>query len=174
MSLPIAAGTWNLDAGHTQIGFSVRHLGISTVRGIFRKFAGNAVVGADGSFALEVSAETASVDSGNEGRDGHIQGPDFFDTANHPTITVRAKSADLADAEGVVHAELTLKGITKPVDLHVKYNGSSVFPMDKSLHAGFEVTGSILRSEFNLGWGVPLVSDEVKFAFEVQLVHQAS
>jgi polyisoprenoid-binding protein YceI len=171
MTLPIDSGTWTVDAAHTQLSFSVRHLGISSVRGIFRTFEGKAVL-ADGNVNLEVTAQVKSIDTGNEARDGHLQSPDFFDSASHPTATFRATGVDLTGANGVVKGELTLKGITHPISLNTTFNGTAVFPMDKSVHAGFEASGTFLRSAFGVSYGVPMVSDEVKLVLEVQLVHQ--
>jgi polyisoprenoid-binding protein YceI len=171
-ALPIEAGTWKVDTAHTQLGFAVRHLGISTVRGIFRTFDGSVVVD-ESTAQIEVSAELASVDSGNQGRDEHLQGDHFFDTANHPQLMFRATSIELANENsGVINGDLTIRGITKPVTLNAVFNGTGTFPVDNSLHAGFEASGSFNRTDFGVNFGVPMVSDEVQLDLQVQLIRQ--
>jgi polyisoprenoid-binding protein YceI len=171
-SLPIPAGTYAIDDWHSQLGFSVRHLGISTVRGSFTKYAGSLVVGADlASTSVTIDAEMASAHTGNAGRDEHIQGADFFDSANHPTMSFR--STGIAEKGGSKYAltgDLTLRGVTKPVTLDVDFNGSNVFPMDQSTHVGFGATGTIKRTDFGVNYGVPLVSENVELHLEVQFV----
>jgi polyisoprenoid-binding protein YceI len=170
MSLPIEAGTWALDTWHTQLGFAVRHLGISTVRGLFKSYDGSVVV--DGSGAkIDVWAELTSVETGNPGRDQHLQGADFFDSANHPKLTFTSTAIDTA--AGTITGDLTIKGVTKPITLNTTFNGTGTFPMDQSFHAGFVATGSFNRSDFGVSYGVPLVSDSVELTLDVQLVKQA-
>jgi polyisoprenoid-binding protein YceI len=173
MALPIESGTWKLDTWHTQLGFSVRHLGISTVRGLFREYDGTVVVDDAGAASIDVSAQMTSVDTGNEGRDGHLQGGDFFDSATHPTMSFVSTSVESnGDNTGVLHGNLTVKGVTKPISLAATFNGTGVFPMDNSFHAGFVATGSFNRTDFGVSYGVPLVSDEVQLVLDVQLVKQ--
>ena len=175
MSLPIPAGTYGIDPVHTQIGFAVKHLGISTVRGTFDQFTGSLIVGADlASTKVEVDASIGSINTGNGGRDGHLQGADFFDTENHPTMSFRSAGIDTNGDDYVLNGELTLRGVTKAVALAVTFNGSGVFPMDKSTHFGFEAVGEINRTDFGVSYGVPLVSDKVKLSLDVQFVQPAA
>jgi polyisoprenoid-binding protein YceI len=175
MSLPVPAGTYGIDTMHTQIGFAVKHLGISTVRGTFDQFSGSLVVGDDlASTKVSVDAEIRSINSGNSGRDGHLHGADFFDTENHPTMTFRSTGIESIGDNYVLNGDLTLRGITKPLALAVAFNGSGVFPMDKSTHFGFEATGELNRSDFGVSYGVPLVSDKVKLSLDVQFVQPAA
>jgi polyisoprenoid-binding protein YceI len=173
MALPIESGSWKLDTWHTQLGFSVRHLGISTVRGLFREYDGSVNVADDGTASIEVTAQMSSVDTGNEGRDGHLQGDGFFDSANHPTMTFTSTSIDTTgENTGVIHGNLTIRGVTRPISLATTFNGTGTFPMDNSFHAGFVATGAFSRSDFGVSFGVPLVSDEVQLMLDVQIVKQ--
>ena len=116
----------------------------------------------------------ASVNSGNTMRDQHIHGADFFDVENHPTLTFGAAAVNEIDGGYELHGQLTLKGITQPIVLATTYNGSNVFPMDQSTHYGFSASGTISRSAFAMGYGVPMVSDDVKLTLEAQFISPAS
>ena len=175
MSLPIPVGTYGIDTVHSQLAFAVKHLGISTVRGTFDTFSGSLTVGADlASTAVTIAAEMGSVNSGNAGRDGHLQGDTFFDTANHPSMTFRSTSVEAKGDDYILHGDLTIRGITKPVSLATSFNGSGTFPMDQSTHFGFEATGQIARTDFGVSFGVPMVSDTVKLTLDVQFIQPAS
>jgi polyisoprenoid-binding protein YceI len=174
MPLPIPEGTYGIDKVHSQIGFAVRHLGISTVRGTFDRFDGSLTVGADiHATTVSLDAEMKSVNSGNEGRDGHLHGDQFFDADNHPTMTFRSTSITPRGDDYVLNGDLTIRGITKPIALDVTFNGSNTFPMDQSTHFGFEATGTLSRSDFGASYGVPMVSDSVRLALDVQFVQPA-
>ena len=175
VSLPIAAGTYAIDTVHSQLGFAVRHLGISNVRGTFDTFSGSLVVGetlADTSVTIE--AEMASINSGNSMRDGHVHGEAFLDVANHPTMTFRTTSIVESAGGYTMTGDLTIRGTTQPLVLAATYNGAAVFPVDNSNHHGFSATGSISRSAFGVSYGVPMVSDEVQLTLDVQFVGAAS
>ena len=174
MSLPMAPGTYGIDTMHSQLGFSVEHLGISIVRGTFDRYRGSLTVGetlADTSVTLD--AEMTSMNSGNAMRDGHMHGADFFDVANHPTMTFRSTSIVDAGDNYEMTGDLTIRATTQPVTFSVTYNGSAVFPMDQSTHHGFAAVGSISRSEYGMSYGVPLVSDEVALSLELQFIQPA-
>lgn len=174
MSLPIPAGTYGIDAMHSQLGFSITHLGISIVRGTFDKYEGSLTVGASlADTVVTIDAEMASINSGNAMRDGHMHGEDFFDVANHPTMSFRSTSIEESDSGYAMTGDLTIKGITQSVTLATDYNGSGVFPMDKSTHFGFAARGNISRSAFGVSYGVPMVSDDVKLCLDVQFVQPA-
>jgi polyisoprenoid-binding protein YceI len=175
MTLPIPAGSYGIDTAHSQLGFAIRHLGISTVRGTFDTFTGSLTVGdalADTSVAI--SAEMASVNTGNEGRDGHLHGEHFFDTGNHPTMTFASTAIEAAGDAYILHGDLTIRGITKPIALATTFNGDASFPMDGSTHFGFEATGQIARTDFGVSYGVPMASDTVKLTLDVQFVQPAA
>jgi polyisoprenoid-binding protein YceI len=175
-TLPIPSGTYAIDDWHSQLGFSVRHLGISTVRGSFDKYTGSLVVGDDlAATSVTIEAEMGSANTGNPGRDGHLQGEDFFDAANHPTMSFRSTSiADQGDNKFALTGDLTIRGTTKPVTLDVSFNGSGVFPMDQSTHVGFGATGTIKRTDFGVNYGVPLVSENVELNLDLQFVAPAT
>jgi polyisoprenoid-binding protein YceI len=171
-TLPIPAGTYSIDNWHSQLGFAVRHLGISTVRGSFTQYDGSLVVGEDlASTSVTFSAEMASAHTGNAGRDEHLQGEHFFDAANHPTMTFQSTAiAATGQSTYALTGDLTIRGTTKPVTLDVTFNGSGVFPMDQTTHVGFGASGVIKRTDFGVDYGVPLVSENVDLNLELQFV----
>lgn len=165
------AGVWAVDTGHTQIGFSIRHLGISTVRGFFTDYAGAAIIGDDlESSSITISAKTSSVNTGNSWRDGHLQGADFLDCENHPEMSFASTSLVAADDAYALEGDLTIRGVTKRVPFSLAFYGTDVFAVDSKTHAGFLATATILRSDFGAGYGVPVASDEVKIRIDAQLV----
>jgi polyisoprenoid-binding protein YceI len=174
MVLPIPSGTYGIDTVHSQIGFGVKHLGISVVRGTFDRFSGALFVGetlADTVVAIE--AEMASINSGNSLRDQHVHGAEFLDIINHPQMSFRSTSITESGAGYTMTGDLTIKGATNPVVLQASYNGAALFPIDGSTHHGFSATATISRSSFGVSYGVPLVSDEVTLALEVQFITSA-
>lgn len=171
MKLPLAPATYPIDTVHSQIGFKVSHLGLTVVRGTFDEFRGALEVGRTlDEVSVRIEAEMASVSSSHPGRDEHIQNEDFFHSAVHPTMTFDSTSVSESGDGYELAGDLTIKGVTLPVALPVSYNGSAEFPMDGSIHHGFSVRGAINRSDFNMGFGVPLVSDEVGLEMEVQFI----
>jgi polyisoprenoid-binding protein YceI len=173
------AGTWTIDGLHSEVGFSVRHMMISKVRGKFTKFDGE-IVTAEDLLHSSVTAEIdlASINTGAEQRDGHLRSPDFFDTENNPQMTYRSTGVRPDGGDYVVDGELTLKGVTKDVPLKLELNG---FGPDGrgGTRAGFTATGHINRSDFGItynaaieGGGV-VVSDRVDLHFEIEAVLKA-
>jgi polyisoprenoid-binding protein YceI len=181
MTLPsgITPGVWTLDMSHSEIGFTVRHAGISKVRGRFTDASAEAHIGqslADAS--LHATVETASFDSGDANRDGHVKGPDFFDVENFPEMTFRATSAEGDGEDYTLTGDLTIRGITKPIELEVEFTGVAVDPFGAT-RAGFSAEAEISRKEFGLTWnavletGGLLVSDKVRINVEAALVKQS-
>ena len=171
MSLPLPAGDWAFDTMHSQVGFAVRHLGISTVRGLFTDYSGSVTIGDDlASSAVKLSAKIGSLSTGNGFRDGHLQNADILDGEAFPEMSFASTSIAEGGSGYVLTGDLTIKDVTKSVAFDVAFHGTGVFPMDQSTHAGFLATGSINRSEFNAGYGVPMVSDAVQLSIDVQLV----
>ncbi len=171
MTLPIAGGTYQIDATHSQLGFSVTHLDISLVRGTFDMFTGSLIVGdtvADTGVTIE--AEMSSVNTGNASRDEHLLGDNFFDVTNHAQMGFQSTAVSEAGDGYELKGELTIKGITNTVTLTGTYNGSGVFPMDGSTHHGFSLSGTISRSAFGVSYGVPMVTDEVELLLEAQFI----
>src|SRR5262249_29880682 len=156
---------------HSQVGFSVRHLGISTIRGTFDQYSGALYVGDDlDSTVVAIEAEMGSLNSGNSDRDAHMYGPDWIETTNYPQMKFSSKAMEEAADGYTMTGGLTIRGITLPVTFAVLYNGANVFPVDRSTHFGFEAVGSISRSAFGVSYGVPLLSDEVKVRLDVQFI----
>ena len=157
-----------IDQAHSDIEFKVKHLMISTVKGNFQTFSG--AVSEDGD--ITVSMNVNSINTGSIDRDNHLKSTDFFNSEEHPTIDFAGKmSEDLSTIVG----EITIKGITKQIALDVDYNGQGVDPWGNTKH-GWEITGSINRTDFGLSWNAPLeaggvlVSEEVKLKIDVQMM----
>jgi polyisoprenoid-binding protein YceI len=171
MALPIAPGTYGIDNHHSQLGFAVTHLGISTIRGTFDQYSGALYVGEDlATTVVAIEAEMGSINSGDSARDEHLHGADFFDTAAHPQMNFRSTSIEEAGSGYTMTGDLTIKGITHPVTFEVTFIGSNIFPVDNSTHFGFAASGSISRSAFGVSYAVPLVSDEVTLTLDVQFI----
>ena len=163
-------GTWEFDPGHTEVGFEGRHLVVTRVRGRFNKFVGRLIVAAKPEESVaELVIDAASVESGFKDRDEHLRSPDWFDVERHPTITFR--SGRLSHATGShwkAEGELTLKGITRPVELDVEFSGAVNDPWGNS-KIGATVTGKVDRHQFDLLWNLPLGAGGVVAARSVQL-----
>jgi polyisoprenoid-binding protein YceI len=181
MTLPsgLTPGMWTLDMSHSEIGFTVRHAGISKVRGRFTDATAEAHIGdslLDSS--LHATVKTASFESGDANRDAHVKGPDFFDVETFPEMTFRATSAEGSGEDYTLTGDLTIRGITKPVELEVEFTGVAVDPFGAT-RAGFSAEAEISRKEFGLTWnaaletGGLLVSDKVKINVEAALVKQS-
>jgi len=170
--------TWTIDNAHSEIGFKVKHLVISTVSGKFTSFEGK-LEGDPTELTkakISFSADIESITTGNEQRDGHLKSADFFDAANHPKLSFVSSSITNKDEnEFKVTGDLSIRGVTKPVTLIVEFGGTQVNPYGQTV-AGFEVTGKINRKEFGLNWsavteaGGLVVSDEVKLVINAELV----
>ncbi len=175
-STGLTQGVWNLDATHSEVGFTVRHAGISKVRGKFTDITATATVGqtaADSSVTATIQA--ASFDSGDANRDGHVRGADFFDVEQFPELTfVSTSIADSGD-DYELSGDLTIRGITKPVTFETEFNGVAVDPFGAT-RAGFSGKASISRKDFGLTWnaaleaGGVLVGDKVTITLEVAFV----
>jgi polyisoprenoid-binding protein YceI len=174
----IPTGTYTIDASHSSVGFEVRHMGIATVRGAFRRFAG-AIDASGETPVLSGTVEAASVDTGEENRDGHLKAPDFFDVEQHPEITFHTTALEATGDDQVkLVGEITLKGITKPLELTGTAADGGTDPWGKE-RIGFEVEGVIDRRDFDLSWnqtlpnGNLLVSNDVKLLVSVSAVKEA-
>jgi polyisoprenoid-binding protein YceI len=174
----IPSGTYNIDASHSSVGFEVKHMGIATVRGAFRRFAGT-IDASDSAPVLKGTVEVASVDTGDENRDGHLKAPDFFDADQYPEIAFHTTSLDEnTDGKVKLAGEITIKGTTKPIELTGTAADGGTDPWGNE-RIGFEVEGVIDRREFDLAWnqtlpnGNLLVSNEVKLLVSVSAVKEA-
>ncbi|WP_218827718.1 YceI family protein [Rubricoccus marinus] len=164
----IPAGTYALDAAHSSLGFSIRHLGVSNVDGSFPEFTGTITVPEQGlgGMSAMVSAQVASISTGNGDRDGHLQSPDFFDAATYPEITFNTTSVTPTGGNSFeMTGDLTMHGVTKSVTLQGEYIGAAM--MGETQKIGFEAEGEIDRKDWGLTWaqtnevGEALVGDTV-------------
>jgi polyisoprenoid-binding protein YceI len=178
MALPAAAAEWNLDVPHSYVGFKVKHMAIAKVKGSFGEFSGT-VTGEPGkpeTFAVEAVIQMQSVDTGNTDRDDHLRSPDFFDVETYPTMTFRSTGVRMTDEEeGVLMGELTLHGVTKPVEMELEYRGLVNDPWGNT-RMGFAAETEIDRREFGLTWNKALetgglvVGHDVEIEIEVELI----
>ena len=172
------AGTWSIDPGHSEVGFSVRHLGISKTRGRFSTFSGDIVVAErpeDSRVNVEIDA--ASVDTRDAGRDEHLRSADFFDVANHPTLTFVTTGVAPAGERWQVTGDLTVAGVTRPVVLDTEVVGLVTDPWGND-RVGFQASTEVNREDFGLTWnaaleaGGLLVGKTVQIDLEIEAVLQ--
>lgn len=168
--------TWNIDPTHSEVGFKIRHLMISNVKGHFGSYQSSFITEDDNfeSAKLHFEAEVASISTDNEQRDAHLKAADFFDVETFPKITFNSTAVSKISAmEFIVTGDLTIKGITKSIQLQVIQSGMAKDPWGQTKVA-FEINGAINRTDFGLVWNAPLetggvlLSEEVKLLMEVQ------
>jgi polyisoprenoid-binding protein YceI len=169
--------SWQFDAGHTHIGFTGRHLMVSTVRGEFEKFSGTVEFD---EYDLtrskaEIQIEAASVTTHNAQRDEHFRSADFFDVAQYPSITFKSKRVIMQDAHhGQLIGDLTIRNITREVVLEGEYSGVSQSPWN-TYSAGFSLRGKVNRKDWGLNWNMVLAGgglvagDEITLAIDLEL-----
>ena len=178
----MAQEKWKFDTVHSNVSFSVRHMMISRVHGVFKSWSGT--LETDDSHPentkLEATIETASIDTKEPPRDEHLRSADFFDVANHPTITFDSTSVQKVDGEHFkVIGNLTIRGVTKPVTLEVEHFGRQKDPWGGE-RAGFSAKTAIDRKDFGLTFNIPLegggivVGEKVDITLDVQAVKEAS
>jgi len=170
------AGKWSIDPVHSEVGFSVRHMMVSKVRGRFTEFSGDIVTAErpeDSSVNAEISL--SSINTGNEQRDEHIRSADFFEVETYPTMSYRSTGVRVEDGDFLVDGNLSLKGVTKNVPLRLELNG---FGPDAygGTRAGFTATAEINRRDFNVNFNAPMqnggavVSDKITIHLEIEAV----
>lgn len=171
-------GVWTLDPAHSELGFSVRHLMISKVKGLFRDFQVTVTVPEDPAQAsIEATIDVASVDTRNEMRDGHLRTSDFFLVEEHPTATFRATGVTGAPDAFTLAGELTLRGVTRPVVLTGEFGG--IIEANGATKAAVSATGTINRLDFGVNWNAALeaggmtLGDDVQLSIDLQLVKSA-
>ena len=159
--------SWQNDDAHSQLSFTVTHLGVSDVSGTFNDFDVTVKSSkpdfSDASF--ELIAKTASLDTRVDARNNHLKSADFFNVEKYPELTFKSTSLNKTGKnEYKLNGNLTLLGITKPVTMNLLYRGTVENAMNKKQTAGFQLTGTIKRSDFNVGPGfpAPMISDEVR------------
>jgi polyisoprenoid-binding protein YceI len=174
----VPAGTWTVDPVHSSAAFEVKHMMIATVRGQFREFGGTLEAADDdpANSRAEGFAKTASVDTGNEDRDAHLRGPDFFDAEHYPEITYR--STRIAHVEGGTYrvaGDLTIRDVTREIELEATVQGVGEDPWGNE-RVGVAVRGTINRNDFGLTYNQPLarggmlVGEDVKVLIDISAV----
>ena len=174
---------WTIDPTHAEVGFSVRHMMIATVRGRFGAVNGTVIVDEQNpkNSKVDVTIDARSVDTRQEMRDNHLRSPDFFDVEQFPNLHFVSKriEGDPRKGEFRVIGDLTIRGVTREAELKATLEGEGKDPWGNE-RAGFSASGKLNRSEFGLNWnqaletGGVIVSDEVKLAIDVEVVKQAS
>jgi polyisoprenoid-binding protein YceI len=149
LNTAIPAGTWKIDPSHSRVEFSIRHMGIATIRGSFADFDG--VIDGGDEPQISGAIRVASVDTRDEARDGHLQSPDFFDAERHPEITFASTRFE----PGKLVGDLTIRGVTREVELVAQVTGAGTDPWGNE-RLGLELEGEIDRREFGVSWNTPL------------------
>jgi polyisoprenoid-binding protein YceI len=173
-------GTWDIDASHSTVGFSVRHMMVSKVRGYFRDFSGEIVTAEDpAQSSVTARVNMDSIDTRQEQRDAHIRSADFFDVGNHTEMTFRSTAVATDGADWTITGDLTIKGITKPVTLELELNG---FGPDAygGTRAGFSAKTEISRKAYGVDIDMPMdgggvvVGDKITVELEIEAVLRAA
>jgi len=177
-STVLPTGTWNVDPAHSRIGFRVKHLGISTVRGEFREYTAQLVITEDGTASASATIKADSIDTSQPDRDTHLKAADFFDVETYSEITYQSTSITAIDDETYeVIGDLTMHGVTKPVTLKAEVGGVETDQYGNE-RVGLEATGELSRSDYGmkfnmaLGSGNLAVSDKVKLDLDISAVKQ--
>ncbi|MDQ1394925.1 MAG: hypothetical protein QOG64_184 [Acidimicrobiaceae bacterium] len=170
------AGTWTIDPVHTDVSFTVRHMMVSKVRGKFHGVTGTIVTAADpANSRVEADIDLSTIDTGNQDRDNHIRSADFFEVETYPQMTFRSTSVRQEGNDFVVAGELTLHGVTKPVELELEVNGIAKDPYGGT-RAGFSAKTQINRKDFGITIDMPMdaggavVGDKIQVALEIEAV----
>lgn len=163
------AATWTIDPVHSEVGFSVRHMMVSKVRGRFTRFSGQIVTAEDPTqSSVTAEIDLSSINTGQEQRDEHIKSADFFEVEKYPTMTYSSTGIKVEDGEYLLEGDLTLKGVTRTVPLKLEIQG---FGPDAygGYRAGFTATGEINRRDFNVSFSAPMANGGVVVADKIQL-----
>ncbi|OAN51098.1 hypothetical protein A6A04_16865 [Paramagnetospirillum marisnigri] len=171
----VEAGRYVVDKTHAKIIFSFNHLGFSTSYGLFSDFDAEMTFDpkSPAKSSLAVSVNMDGVVTTVPKFDAHLKSPDLFDTAKYPTASFKSTAIEVTGpTTGRITGELTLHGVTRPVVLDTTFNGAGVHPMNKKFVAGFNATAKLKRSDFGLGYALPVVGDEVTLTISTEFVHQ--
>ncbi len=172
-----AQTTWKVDPMHSRLTFTVSHLGISDVAGLFKTFDVTAVANQPNfsDAVFELSVDVASINTEVQMRDDHLRSADFFDVEKYPKMTFKSTSVKKsARNKYKITGDLTLYGITKPVTMDLWYRGTIENPQSKAITSGFQLTGVLKRSDFNIGtkFPAPMISDEVQIKADGEFIKQ--
>lgn len=170
-----AQTTWNADPMHSQLSFSITHMGIADIDGLFNKFTASAITTkpdfSDAVFTL--STDVASINTQVKMRDDHLRSADFFDVEKYPVMTFKSTSITKVSKDNyTLNGNLTLHGITKPVSMNLWYRGTNIDAESGKSTAGFQLTGTLKRSDFNIGpkFPAPILSDEVRIKADGEFI----
>lgn len=170
---------WAIDPTHSSVGFKVKHMMFTNVKGIFEKYDAT-IISDESDFTnatIEFSADINSINTNNADRDTHLKSGDFFDAENHPKLTFKASSFEKAGDDYEIAGDLSMRGVTKFVKFPAEFSGLMTDPWGNT-KAGLNISGKINRKDWGLTWnsaletGGVLVSDEVKLEIELQFVKQ--
>lgn len=178
-AMPARAETlhYTLDRPHTQIMFFVDHMGVSKSQGEFLDYDGRITFVTDHpeQSSVEATIRTGSLAMGDEKWDAHLKSPDFFDVEKFPDMTFKSTAiAVTGEKTADITGDLTIHGVTKPVTLKTVWNGSGKHAMTGKPIAGFSATGMIKRSDFDMGYGIPMVGDDVELRIEVEAAGESA
>lgn len=166
-------GTYAIDASHTHVGFTVRHMMVSKVRGQFDKFDGTVVIAEDPTqSSVNVTVEVDSINTNDENRDGHLKSADFFNTEANKHLTFVSTAVRPDGSKWDVDGDATLNGVTKQITLVVDFEGALIDPYN-NLRIGFSATGEINREDFGLSWNAALETGGVVVGKQVKLEIEA-
>jgi polyisoprenoid-binding protein YceI len=176
----VPAGTWTVDPSHSTVGFSVKHLGIATVRGEFDQFEGTLEIGEDDTSARALGTlQGVSVNTKDAGRDEHLRSADFFGVEQNPELSFESTSIDHVDEDTFeIVGDLSMNGVTKPVRLTAEVQGTETDPWGNE-RVALEVTGQLNRGDWNmtfnqaLGSGNLLVGEKVKLELDISAVKKS-
>lgn len=172
----LVAGTWNIDPTHSEVGFVVRHVMVSKVKGVFSKFDGAITVDEDPLRSrVEATIDASSIDTREPQRDAHLRSSDFFDVETHPEIRFVSTEVSPAGNDFTVTGDLTIHGVTRQVELALEFNGVAPDPWG-GLRAGFSASTEISRADFGIEFNIPLdgggvvVGDKIRIYLEIEAV----
>jgi polyisoprenoid-binding protein YceI len=165
------AGTWDIDPVHSEVGFTARHMMVSKVRGRFTQFSGELVTAPDLlQSSVTATIELTSIQTGNEQRDQHIRSADFFEVDKYKTMTYRSTGLRPEGDHYVLDGELTLRNVTKQIQLKLELNGFGPDPYGGT-RAGFTATGELNRSDFGVNFNATLETGGVVVSDKIGLQH---
>jgi polyisoprenoid-binding protein YceI len=171
----VVAGTYTVDANHTQVVWSVDHFGFNRLYGMVGGMSGSLQLdpARPAAAKLQIDIPLSGLTVTSPGFAKHLQTADLFDTARFPTARFVSRSVAVRGQSATITGDLTLRGQTKPVTLQARFHGAGANPMNKKDTVGFAATGTLKRSDFGLGYAVPAVSDEVKLEITAAFERQA-
>jgi polyisoprenoid-binding protein YceI len=163
------AGTWTIDPAHTTVSFVVRHL-MSRVRGTFSDVSGQIITRPDLSGSAAATIAVSSVSTGNEMRDNHLRSADFFEAERYPVMSFTSTGLRPADGSWLMAGELTIRDVTRPVDLKVEFLGTDPTGLQGEARIGFSAQGTISRRDFGVTFGLAADGTKIVLADKVDIV----